>query len=154
MVAISPSNEPIDCAGGVVLTTCPIIVKFNSFKDRATVRRAAFDKLDSQSRQKVSEDFTQRVRETRKTLCSFLVRARNNGHTASMKFDKLVIDGNVYKYDPQTHKPVCIASNTPRRRTNDNQTNDPYPWNGQPRASNSPIANNRAGDPERSDNDM
>lgn len=101
----------------------------------------------------MAEDFTLKVREARRMLGTHLVRARSHGHTASMKFDKLVVDDIVYKYDTQTQKPVRIRPNTAQRTRDDTQSAHPFPWSGQPRDSISPrpSADNTANDPEHSD---
>lgn len=87
----------------------PIIAKFTKFKDREMVHNFARKKLDGRSQYRVAEDFTPRVRQTRRALGEHLVRARNKGHRASMKFDKLVIENKIYKYDEQSQKPKCIG---------------------------------------------
>lgn len=47
----------------------------------------------------------------RKTLGSYVVRARNSNRNASLSFDKLIIDDKVYKLDEETQKPVYVARN-------------------------------------------
>lgn len=90
----------------------PIIIKFSSFKDKSSILHSARSKLrDSDGSFRVSEDFTPRVRNVRKTLGSYVVRARNSNRNASLSFDKLIIDDKVYKLDEETQKPVYVARN-------------------------------------------
>lgn len=87
----------------------PIIARFTKFKDRDAVLISARQKLGFRSQFRVAEDFTTRVRQARRELGEHLVRARAKGQTASMKFDKLIIDNQIFKYDYQTQKPTCIG---------------------------------------------
>ncbi|MEW8547768.1 MAG: hypothetical protein AB2693_30030 [Candidatus Thiodiazotropha sp.] len=90
----------------------PIIVKFSSFKDKSSILHSARSKLrDSDGSFRVSEDFTPRVRNIRKTLGSYVVRARNSNRSAALSFDKLIIDDKIYKLDEESQKPVYVAKN-------------------------------------------
>ena len=63
--------------------------------------------LDGDSPFRIAEDFTPKVRQAKRVLGQELVRARNNGQQAQMKFDKLIINNDVYKY-PISGRPVVI----------------------------------------------
>lgn len=99
----------------------PIIAKFTRFKDRETVIAASRIELDKDSSIRVSEDFTSKVRLARQKLGEELVRARRNGQYASIRFDKLIVEDKIYKYDPTTQKPKYIGE-TSRRNPNRNRS--------------------------------
>ncbi|MES9880608.1 MAG: hypothetical protein ABW185_06975 [Sedimenticola sp.] len=99
----------------------PIITKFTKYKDRESVMNSARRKLDGRSQYRVAEDFTPRVRQARRALGEDMVRARNKGYRASIKFDKLIIDDKIYKYDEQSQKPKLIG------RTSSRNQNPPPP---------------------------
>lgn len=73
----------------------PIVVKLASFKKRDELLHGAAQKLrDAPIR--VAEDFSAPVRHTRQLLSHYLQDARKKGHRASLRFDKLIVDGRHY----------------------------------------------------------
>ena len=46
---------------------------------------------------RIGEDYSQEVRDTRKKLIPELVKAKNDGKRAHLRYDKLVIDSVTYK---------------------------------------------------------
>ena len=74
---------------------CPIIVKFSRFKDRDFILRRAKEQLKSNSSFAINEDFSEGVMCQRRELGEELLKARDNGRYASMRYDKLVIDDKV-----------------------------------------------------------
>ena len=74
----------------------PIVVKFNSYQDKLSVKKRAFDQLkDSQFR--VSEQFPKVIQERRKTLIPHLIKAKQEGKKAALSDDKLYIDNQLFK---------------------------------------------------------
>jgi type II secretory pathway component PulJ len=79
-------------------TPRPIIAKFSKYKDRNNVLMKSAGKLNKTD-YRVSEDFTKNVREIRTKLSTELMKARDDGKTAKLRYDKLIIDGKKYVYD-------------------------------------------------------
>ena len=79
----------------------PVIVKFSSYKDKESVLRKAREKLNRDSAFRVSEDYTKKIRDTRKRLIPFLHDAKAKGDFAVLKYDKLVINNNIFIYDDE-----------------------------------------------------
>ena len=80
----------------------PIIVKFSKFKKREKVKDAAFKNLKPGSVIRVKEDFSQRVRFIRWKLGEIMIKLKTANKNAKLKFDKLVVDGQSYRYDEET----------------------------------------------------
>ena len=72
----------------------PIIAKMTFFKDKVRVMAQAH-KL-KESNLALSDDYTKAVREKRKKLLPHMHRARNNRKRATLTFDKLKIDDEIY----------------------------------------------------------
>ena len=70
-----------------------IVVKFNSFKDRDAIIRAA--RTVKPRGVFVNEDYSQRVVSRRKELLPKMREARENGKIAYLSFDKLVVKDKV-----------------------------------------------------------
>lgn len=106
----------------------PIIVKFSFFKDREKVLKAYKEKRkterESQTEEegrvfenaeqpmntvRVGEDFPVRVRNVRKKLVPFLRKCLSEKKNAFMKYDKLVIDNDIYEYDSEKKVPVLVT---------------------------------------------
>ena len=79
---------------------CPIIVKFTKYKDREQILFSARQKLRD-TIYYVQEDFTERVKFCRRKLIKYLVEARENGKQASIKFDKLFNENEIFRYDEE-----------------------------------------------------
>ncbi|XP_070556495.1 uncharacterized protein [Ptychodera flava] len=77
----------------------PVIVKFLSYKTRSAVLQKARSVLKKDSPIFVTEDLPPVVRQARKKLIPFLVKARDEGKRAILSYDKLLIDGRKYKLD-------------------------------------------------------
>ena len=87
---------------------CPIIVKFNKFKDRENVFARTKSVLDRKSKYFVKEDFTERVQKQRRELSKWLVRARDKGENGPLKYDKLIIEGVTYTFDQLSNNIVRV----------------------------------------------
>jgi hypothetical protein len=72
--------------------------------------RAAHQNLNSQSQYSV------RVQLHRRELTKTLVEARNRGKYASLSFDKLIVDGDMYKYNDTDNTVERIGSSRSRGR--------------------------------------
>ncbi|XP_072028386.1 uncharacterized protein [Amphiura filiformis] len=88
--------------------TAPIIAKFTKYKQRSAVLDAAQTKLKKKDTYGVSQDFTKKVRDTRKTLIPFMTEARNQNKRAYLSYDKLVIDKVKYVFDEGTEDIVPV----------------------------------------------
>lgn len=100
--------------------SCPIIAKFSKYKDRECVLRAARQNLNSQSQYSMREDYTERVQLHRRELTKTLVEARNKGKYASLRFDKLIVDSDMYKYNDTNNTVEQIGSSRSRGRVGAN----------------------------------
>ena len=76
----------------------PIVAKFCFFQDKLSVKRSAYDKLKN-STFRVSDQFPQAVREKRAILKPYLDKAKKDGKSANLSFDKLIINGKSYTVD-------------------------------------------------------
>lgn len=94
---------------------CQIIVKFCKFKDRDQIFKSAKQSLKNTPHY-VQEDFTERVKVCRRELGKRLVDARKKGLYASMQFDKLIIENEIYRYN-NVNKEIYHAGYT---RVNNN----------------------------------
>ena len=111
-------------------TPAPIIAKFSFFKDREKVLKAYREKRKSEREAgaaadtsaadgqngdgtsettqsvHVGEDFPARVRKVRKLLYPFQKKCISEEKNAYIKYDKLIIDDEVYVYDYEKKVPV------------------------------------------------
>ena len=96
-----------------------MIVKFSNFKDKSNILQLARAKLRDQRDQdpeyeasfQVSKDYTARVRSIRKSLCAYVVKARNSNKNVALSFEKLIIEDKIYKWDETTQKPKFVSKN-------------------------------------------
>ena len=54
--------------------------------------------------------YTDRVKTARRELGKHMIAARNNGKCASIRYDKLVIDNTVFRYDGENDRPVLVSN--------------------------------------------
>lgn len=78
-------------------TNRPIIIKFNNFKTKNELLKAS-PKLKGTGFA-LSEDFSQKVKDTRNQLKPYLIKARANGHYSFLKYNKLNIDGKSWSLE-------------------------------------------------------
>ncbi len=76
----------------------PIVVKFNYHQDKMLVKKSAFDKLKD-SNYRVSDQYPKEIQERRRKLIPVLIQAKNDNKRAVLSYDKLYIDGVLYKPD-------------------------------------------------------
>ena len=57
----------------------------------------------------MQEDYTDRVKLHRRELGKRLAEARQNGQYAVMRYDKLIIDNDMYKYDERNEQIVLFG---------------------------------------------
>ena len=72
----------------------PIIAKFSFFKDKEYVRLQA--KNLKKTNYGLAEDFPQEILDIRKELVPYLKEAKKEGKRATLKYDRLIIDGKLY----------------------------------------------------------
>ena len=95
-------------------SSCTIIARFVRFKDCQNIldKANAILRPDRNSQFSVHQDFSDRVKHHRKVLGDRMMRERNNGHYASIRYDKLFVNDSIYKYDDQTDQIVYIGKRT------------------------------------------
>lgn len=94
----------------------PIVVKFLHWRQRQEViDQARFLLKDSIDGYRVAEDFSYAVREKRKLLYPKMKTARDDGKRASMRGDKLLIEGVFYEVDSSKNV-VQTGQRLPERR--------------------------------------
>lgn len=86
----------------------PIIVKFAHFGVRERVISARVSLKGSNIF--IGEDYSRRVREEREVLISEMKAARERGCTATVTFNKLKVDGKIFKYSWDEDRIVEISS--------------------------------------------
>ena len=106
----------------------PIIVKFSFYKDRDTVLKKYRDmrkaereanagkndnaenenEVDLEPAVRIGEDFPYRVRNVRRKLIPFLKKSISEGKEAFLKYDKLCVEGDLYKYCEENKCPILI----------------------------------------------
>lgn len=104
---IDPDNVEIERAhrlGRGTNRPRPIIAKFLNFKDKQRIQNRIKEKLTGNEEEwenphRVSEDYTQGVRDQRKALTPYLRNARAADKRAYISFNKLVIDGKSFLYN-------------------------------------------------------
>ncbi|KAK6176671.1 hypothetical protein SNE40_014924 [Patella caerulea] len=74
-----------------------MIVKLTNDRDKSLIISAAMALSDPAIY--ISSDYSYKVRQTRKKLIKHMIKARDNGHNAKLKFDKLLIDRKIYSLD-------------------------------------------------------
>lgn len=109
----------------------PVIVKFSFYKDKDKILSVYREKrkhltrpentendqtnenenqgdteTDQTKRVRVSEDFPERVAKDRSSLIPFLQKAIQDIHRAYLKYDKLIVNGDAYTYDPGKKRPI------------------------------------------------
>ena len=80
--------------------TRPILARFLNWRRKSEVFVKARD-IPRDSTVRIGEDFNRRVREIRKHLYPKLQEARQQGKRASLRYDKLHIENNVYTVNQQ-----------------------------------------------------
>lgn len=73
----------------------PITIKLTSVMDKETVIHKSRE-IPFNNRPRLTEDFPPELRDTRKKLIPFLIKAKNNGKKASLSRDKLRIVSKMY----------------------------------------------------------
>jgi len=83
------------------------LVKFARQSDRDKVLNAYKQKRKNEPvRGRIVEDLPERVVKSRTGLYPFLKQCYDEGKSAFFKYDKLIVDGESYIYDPVGKKPV------------------------------------------------
>ena len=84
----------------------PIVVKFNHYPDKLTVKQRAREVFPNpgpnnptESRYRVGDQFPKAIQERRKQLIPILVKAKNDKKRAFLSYDKLCIEGTMYTVD-------------------------------------------------------
>ncbi|XP_046542298.1 uncharacterized protein LOC124252685 [Haliotis rubra] len=104
----------------------PVIAKFLKTSERSTVFKKAREILGRDGYQRVTEDFTQRVREDRRSLSPWFVKARDDNKRVKMRQNKLIIDGSTYMYDREKGDIVCVSGRRSDRLRSTRGSSTPY----------------------------
>ena len=88
-----------------------ISVCFQHVKDKELVLTHARENLSRDSHCSASEDYTARVRKHRYELCKRMVEVRDRNQYLVVRYDKLIIDDRVYKYDEKADDIKFVGKN-------------------------------------------
>lgn len=88
---------------------CTIVVKLNKFKDRECIIERAKTQLSRDSNISVKPDYTDRVVRHRRELGRRMLDERQKNNYATISYDKLIVNDQIYKYDDITSSIVCIG---------------------------------------------
>lgn len=91
----------------------PVIVRFSHYKAKISILRNS--RRFSSHGVSVGEDFSQNVRAKRRELLPFLREARKRGDRASLRFDKLWINGRVFVPDTEVEDSNPVQDTRKRR---------------------------------------
>ena len=58
----------------------------------------------------INEDFTARVPGIRRSLLPFLKEAKETNKKVKLSYDKLIVDGQAFKWNKETKRPVAIKT--------------------------------------------
>ena len=75
-------------------------------KNRAAPRQQS-DSIGSNDI-RIGEDFPDRVRKQRSLLYPFMKEALDSGKKASLRYDKLYVDGKIFRFDESKNQPVSV----------------------------------------------
>ena len=87
----------------------PVLVKLVNTNDRWNILDKSKN-IDSDTI-KVKADLPPEIRHTRKRLAPYFQQALNEGKNVSVKWDKLVVDGITYAYDPHKNSLAPCSNN-------------------------------------------
>lgn len=96
---------------------CTTVVKFSKYKDRECILNAANTSLARDSVYTVRPDYTDRIKRHRRELGSRMIEERQRNNYAVLRYDKLIINDKVFKFDDATNSIVCIGRRHNTRRT-------------------------------------
>ncbi|KAH3891692.1 hypothetical protein DPMN_015797 [Dreissena polymorpha] len=86
-------------------------------------------KSDTNPKYSVQQDYTDRVKRHKRILGERMVRERNNGRYASIRYDKLFVNDTIYRYDDNTDQIVYVGKRSrpcafPQQGGEKNRTDD------------------------------
>ncbi|KAH3876593.1 hypothetical protein DPMN_000440 [Dreissena polymorpha] len=100
----------------------PIVVKFNYFGDKETVKSAAREKLKN-SNFRVSDQLPKQIQDRRKKLLPYMIEAKRQGKQANLSYDALYIDRVKYTHDRPPPGPVPELPPRGRRKYGGQRSN-------------------------------
>ncbi|KAH3774725.1 hypothetical protein DPMN_176116 [Dreissena polymorpha] len=92
------------------------MVRFTRFKDCELILGRANRQLQHNRSHSVQQDFSDKVRKHRHILGERMVQERRNDNYAVIRYDKLIVNGQVYKYNDITQSIVPIGTRRPTTR--------------------------------------
>jgi len=79
----------------------PIVAKFNFYQDKQDIKQRVYERRADLG-VNVSDQYPKIIQERRKLLIPELIRAREAGREAVLRYDKLYIDGRLHRPAPET----------------------------------------------------
>lgn len=88
----------------------PIVVKFNHYPDKLLVKQKCSDlqrNSETRSQIRVSEQFPKLIQDKRRQLIPVLIKAKQDGKTAYLSYDKLFINNKMFTVDTLPQSGYC-----------------------------------------------
>ena len=101
-----------------------VLVIFNRQLECIDIMNLAKEKLCNNPNNYVQNDYSERVRKHGKLLGERMIAERRQGNYSTIRFDKLIINDRIYKYDDDRQTIVCIGKRQFSRRQPPNDPTD------------------------------
>lgn len=92
----------------------PVILRLYDFNEKLDILRNASKLKGSQVF--ISEDFSRRVQLVRKELWNSIKHTRKPEDKVSLRYDKLIVNSEVYTWDESTRQLMKLSSSVPTQR--------------------------------------
>ena len=114
---LSQNVDRVD-TGPSVLKCRPVTVTFRHFKDREDILKASRFLKITEDYVYITEDVSKSIRESQQELRKFLsmVRKTNPGVKASLRYDRLIIDGEIFSYNTEKKSVELISDSLEEKK--------------------------------------
>ena len=114
---LSQNVDRVD-TGPSVLKCRPVTVTFRHFKDREDILKASRFLKITEDYVYITEDVSKSIRESQQELRKFLsmVRKTNPGVKASLRYDRLIIDGEIFFYNTEKKSVELISDSLEEKK--------------------------------------
>ena len=114
---LSQNVDRVD-TGPSVLKCRPVTVTFRHFKDREDILKASRFLKITEDYIYITEDVSKSIRESQQELRKFLsmVRKTNPGIKASLRYDRLIIDGEIFFYNTEKKSVELISDSLEEKK--------------------------------------